>query len=392
MNPSQQSGSALPNALGMYTGTDPMAIYQMLQAQQKNIPVQQLTPEQKEALMGDRQQRASMLPLAIGASLAGDKRVAEMGSALTKDSMAARGPQQLGDEGWLTADGQLIENPFTSSKRDETRGDRLLQLAISAANQSTNAQMLNLLRAQQIQQATTKNAPAAQIPGDDGKPIIDENAPWKNLNNEQAGPLRASTLTSAQKQLADLREATQGDASSIQMMDQFLNLNQREPTGGFWDKYGPDKLKFGDTAAMLALQNKMTPLQRPAGSGATSDFEQKMYALGIPNVSNEYNVNMQTRLANAALAEARAERLKFYEQYLAKYGHLNGAESAFAPKIQEIEKKYKPQIDALSPQPKKKGSALPQVQPSAQPGGSGSLTPDEQRELEELRKWQAGGK
>lgn len=390
MNPNQQT--ALPNATQMYGSPDPMALYQMLMSQQKNVPVQQLTPEQKDALMADRQQRASMLPLSIGAALSGDKRIAAMGGALAKDAMAARGPQQLGEEGWLTADGQLIENPFTNATREERRGDRALQLALSAANQQTNAQILNMLRAQQIEQATNKNAPANVIRAPDGVQTVDQNAPWSNLNNEQAGPLRASTMTSAQKQLQDMREAAQGDSSSLQMMDQFLNLNKQKPTGGLLDK-APilDNLSYGDTAAMLALQNKMTPLQRPPGSGATSDFEQKMYALGIPNIRNDYNVNQQTRLANAALIEARAERLKFYEQYLAKYGHLNGAESAFAPQIQAIEKKYAPQIEALSPQSKKKGSKLPEVQ-AAPAGGSGGLTPDEQRELEELRKWQAGGK
>lgn len=355
MNPNSTptSGSSLP-----YNPQDPASIYQFMMSQQQNLPVQQLTDEQKAALLEGRQQRAAMLPMAMAASLAGDKRVSGMGQQLQKDAMAAQGAMQLGNEGWLTSDGQFIQNPFTEANRQEQRGDRMLQLAVQSARSAQDRELMNLLRAQQVTAAQTDNAPANLVPGPDGKPMVDANAPWGNLSNKQAGPLRASTLTSAQKQLQDMREATQGDAASIQMMDQFLNLNSRESTGGLIDKFGPDSLKYGDTAAMLALQKKMTPLQRPPGSGATSDFEQRMYALGIPNISNDFSVNQQTKLANEALVEVRAARLKHYEEYLARFGHLNGAESSFAPQISGIEKRYQTKIDAIS---KARKSALPRA-------------------------------
>jgi hypothetical protein len=360
MNPNQTSASATA-----YNPQDPASVYQYLMSQQTNVPVQQLTPQQKEALLEGRQQRAGALPLAIAASLAGDKRVSGMGQQLYKDSMGAQGAMQLGNEGWLTADGQFIQNPFTDAQRTEQRGDRMLNLAVTSARSAQDRELMNMLRAQQITAAQTDNAPANAVPGVNGTSTLDVNAPWSNLTNKQAGPLRASTLTNAQKQLAEMREATQGDAASMQMMDQFLNLNSRESTGGLIDKFGPESLKFGDTAAMLALQKKMTPLQRPPGSGATSDFEQKMYALGIPNISNDFSVNQQTRMANAALTEVRSARLKHYEEYLAKYGHLNGVDSSFAPLIGEIEKKYQSQINAIS---KARKSALPRA--TAQANGT----------------------
>lgn len=359
MNPNQPpaQSASIP-----YNAQDPASVYQYLMSQQTNVPIQQLTPEQKSALLEGRQQRAAALPLAIGAALAGDKRVSAMGQQLYKDSMGAQGAMQLGNEGWLTADGQLIQNPFTDAQRTETRGDRMLNLAVTSARSAQDRELMNMLRAQQVTAAQTDNAPANLVPGADGKSVPDTNAPWSNLTNKQAGPLRASTLTSAQKQLADMREATQGDASAQQMMDQFMNLNQRESTGGLIDKFGPEALKYGDTAAMLALQKKMTPLQRPPGSGASSDFEQRMYALGIPNISNDYSVNRQTQLANAALIEVRSARLKHYEQYLAKYGHLNGAEDTFTPQVRDIEKKFDEQIKNISTVRK---SALPRARARA---------------------------
>jgi muramidase (phage lysozyme) len=122
--------SALPNARSALT-QDPMAMYRMLLSQQSNVPVQELSPEQKQALLGGRQQRAAMLPLAIGASLAGDKRVAALGGQLYQDASEARGAMQLGNEGWLTSEGQLIQNPFTQANRQENNQNRALSLTMS---------------------------------------------------------------------------------------------------------------------------------------------------------------------------------------------------------------------------------------------------------------------
>jgi hypothetical protein len=404
---SRKVGTALPNAVAQNQGTttmnpnqptqipaaaDPMQIYQMLQAQQRNAPLQQLTPEQREALTAGRQQRASMLPLAIGASLAGDKRVSAMGGQLYKDSMAAQGATQIGDEGWLTSDGQLIENPLTASKRDDSRSDRLLQLAITAANSQNNAGILNTLRQEQIKQAQAGNQPANVVTRPDGTQVVDQNAPWGNMNSTQSQTMRNQTMSSAQKQLGDMREAIQGDQSTLQMLDQFTNLNQKEPTGGIWDKYGPSKLQFGDTATMQAIQNKLTPLQRPPGSGATSDFEQRMYALGIPNIGNKFEVNQQIKLANEALIKVREARLNHYEKHLAQYGHLNGAEESFKPLVQQIERQYAPKIDAYSSNNKPgRRTALPLATGATNGTGGGGLSAEEQRELNELRS-QFGGR
>ena len=136
---SKKVGSALPNALAQTQGNamngqsnDPMAIYQMLLSQQQGAQPQ-FTPEQLQMLTAGRKQRASMLPLAIGASLAGDKRIAGMGQALYKDATDAQGNMQLGNEGWLTPDGQMITNPYTQADRKETRQNRALNLALQMA-------------------------------------------------------------------------------------------------------------------------------------------------------------------------------------------------------------------------------------------------------------------
>lgn len=168
MAPTQPQGTkamntpnvALPNARQMYNAEDPASVYQFIMSNQTDVPLQQLTPEQKEMLMDSRMQRQSMLPLAIGASLAGDKRVSALGSALAKDAMEARGPQRLGDSGWLTEDGTLIKNPFNEERDLQERQNRALNLAISSAN------------TQALRRLSTENTftQAGRTP--DGKPVV----------------------------------------------------------------------------------------------------------------------------------------------------------------------------------------------------------------------------
>ena len=160
MDQNQPRQSALPNARALYNPEDPVSVYNFIMSNQQNVPVQQLSPEQKQMLIGDRQQRASMLPLAIGASLAGDRRISAMGGALAEDALKARGPQRLGNEGWLTEDGTVIKDPFQEEAGQQRRQDVGLNLAIQTAN------------TQALRRLATENTftQAGRTP--DGKPVV----------------------------------------------------------------------------------------------------------------------------------------------------------------------------------------------------------------------------
>jgi hypothetical protein len=80
---------------------------------------------------------------------------------------------------------------------------------------------------------------------------------------------------------------------------------------------------------MDALSARMLGLMRPTGSGATSDFEQRIYARGAPSIDNtpEQNAAIIDGIQRATqIADARQF---FYEQYAEQNGSLNGAERAF---------------------------------------------------------------
>lgn len=128
----QSNGGALKQTRAALNFTDPMSVYTQALANQPTEPAQ-MSPEQIQMLTANRQQRASMLPMAIGASMSGNRQIRGTGGALMQDAMEAQNPMQMGDDGWLTPDGQMITNPFAQQRNETARRDSALSLAVSAA-------------------------------------------------------------------------------------------------------------------------------------------------------------------------------------------------------------------------------------------------------------------
>jgi hypothetical protein len=224
---SQNQGSALPNATAMYgnRGADPMQLYQQLLSQQTNVAPQQLSAEQRQMLMGDRQQRASLLPLAIGASLAGDKRISALGSQMYQDATDAQGPMKMGNEGWMTPDGQLVVNPFAAATREESRKDRLLQLALSGAGRgkAPDPYFTPIPTANGVVSFNNRTGQYELSQGSDGKPIIPAAAD-PNLQGNIAGAKKGATVK-AERNTTDQLDApnviAQGE-ETIKLVDDLL--------------------------------------------------------------------------------------------------------------------------------------------------------------------------
>ena len=262
--------------------------------------------------------KSSLLPIALGAMISSNRGSQNMGNALYKDAMEGVDPVRIG-RGMILPSGKYIS--------EQSDLDILRQMKLG----------------EDVERQRLENSPADMVQAPGGQQI-DPNAPWRGLTNKQAQNMRTQTMNTSNKELDGMRKEAGSYEESMQAMRQFSDLNQRNGTGGPYDNLAPDWAHLGEKSTLVALQNKLTPLQRPAGSGATSDFEQRMYKHGIPNINNQGNTNAQIRIAQEALNEVRTARLGFYEEYLSKYGHLNGAEKAFNPRIKAIESKYQPQI------------------------------------------------
>jgi len=151
---------------------------------------------------------------------------------------------------------------------------------------------------------------------------IDPDAPWaKVVNPKEREKLKANVAIKDNAALNDLRDAVNRARANLRDMQRFSELNQRTATGGLNDKYNPVTFN-ADKQEMEAIEARLTPQMRPIGSGATSDFEGKMYGRGIPQVSKSGAANREIRLtAERAMKLGEAE-LAFKEDYLQRYGYL----------------------------------------------------------------------
>jgi len=151
---------------------------------------------------------------------------------------------------------------------------------------------------------------------------IDPNAPWaKVANPKEREKLKATVAIKDNARLDELRDAVTRSRANLRDMQRFSELNQRTGTGGINEKYNPVTFN-ADKQEMEAIEARLTPQMRPIGSGATSDFEGKMYGRGIPQVSKSGTANREIRLtAERAMKLGEAE-LAFKEQFLQQNGYL----------------------------------------------------------------------
>lgn len=173
------------------------------------------------------------------------------------------------------------------------------------------------------------------------------------------------------RQLSRIQTAAESARGLRGLVDEFAaNLANQDTFPGaglqIWDP---------EARNMSALAARMTGLMRPAGSGATSDFEQRLYARGAPSVDNTREANMQIVEGLRRAADIADARQQFYEQYAAQSGSLLGAERAF---------QQSPEFAALTAAA---GAAPATLAPSGVPEG---ITPEEWRAMtpEERALWQ----
>jgi hypothetical protein len=365
MNPNQPQGTALPNATAAYgnRAVDPMQLYQQLLAQQTNAAPQQLTPEQQQMLMGDRQQRASVLPLAIGASLAGDKRISALGGQLYADATDAQGPMKMGNEGWMTPDGQLIANPFTSATREENRKDRLLNLALTAANRgkSPDPYFTPIQTRGGVARFDNRTGGLEIVNGPDGKPIIGFQADPVG-QGEVAGAKKGATVT-AEKTVNEKFDApkviAQGE-ETIKLVDDLL------ASPGFSQAVGKSRMLGIQMIPGTAAKDFDIRLDQLKGKQFLQAFESLKGGGQITEIEGKKATDAIARM-NAA-----------------------GSESEFIKASREFQEVIRLGVDRAR-RAAGGGGQTQQAAPQSSSAANGGLTPEEQRELDELRAWQRGG-
>jgi hypothetical protein len=139
-----------------------------------------------------------------------------------------------------------------------------------------------------------------------------------------------------QKELQTARAAAQSQESSARDAERFLQVNRTVGTGEMWalpfasEIRGAFDPKF---AEMQSITNRMAPLQRAPGSGASSDKDVAGFKKAVPNP--DYVGPTNTSIARRIKDEARiaADYAAFLDDFAAKRGTLVGAQAAWQARL-----------------------------------------------------------
>ena len=134
----------------------------------------------------------------------------------------------------------------------------------------------------------------------------------------------------------------------ISQLDRFSELNQEQRTGGIQhqtygdspgERWNPLNIPgmVGHAFAsrdpqfqeMSGIASVLQGQARPAGSGATSDFEQRLYRQGVPSPDKQGRVNQSIIEYQRGVVAEESDRLAFNEDFFRRNGSLNGAQEAW---------------------------------------------------------------
>jgi len=177
----------------------------------------------------------------------------------------------------------------------------------------------------------------------------------------------------------DARVSRAREAAALERdLLRFRELNEQQRTGWLTGATAGMQAGFGDAevAEMRSIINRLAPNMRAEGSGATSDFEMRMYVSALPNLTNSSEANdaiIARSLEETRRAVAEAE---FYERYASENGSLLGADTAFRDAIQRGAVRVDGRAPSTSEPGRERGDpgaldleALARGGPPAPPGG-----------------------
>lgn len=158
-------------------------------------------------------------------------------------------------------------------------------------------------------------------------PAIDPLAPWASIRSpKEMDDMRKQVFMQDNKRLDEIREAARKGRSIMTDLDKFGALNRQQATGSPLDAVSWLPTMDSDKREMEAIQSRLAPQLRVAGSGSDSDLEQRMRLKALPGIDKPGDVNKNIRLGYSDQLRDVENELAFKETYLAERGHLNGVE------------------------------------------------------------------
>lgn len=186
-----------------------------------------------------------------------------------------------------------------------------------------------------------RNAHAAPPSGNDRRAIGDalgvpvaEVDPLSGLAPRVAEAAGKEQAKQTEKDLAGLREAVAAGRATQADLNRFDALMNVQETGGIYGVPGIGGLARSiggvfdpQVSEMNAIADKITPTMRQPGSGATSDFDARMFQSATVGVGKPKEANAAIIRAAQAAQKLQEEALSFKEAYAtANGGSLRGAD------------------------------------------------------------------
>lgn len=128
-------------------------------------------------------------------------------------------------------------------------------------------------------------------------------------------------LQKATKERTDARNA-------LNKANQFLALNEQMSTG--WGRNLIPNQFDQRAQQMEGISSELQGMARPTGSGATSDFEQRLYRQGVPERTKPGEANQSIINRMNALYAEEGDRIAFLNAYLAQNGTIAGADEVWS--------------------------------------------------------------
>lgn len=152
------------------------------------------------------------------------------------------------------------------------------------------------------------------------------------LSRQDQAKIQKDMYEEGRKRLADLQLSVANSGSTMEDLNEFGRLNRENSTGSLWQQMTPDKSLFrsGPSMEMAAIQSRLAPAQREAGSGASSDRDVSMFLRGLPSLENDGNTNKAIREDFERKYQKAIAKATAMEQYLQQNGNLMDFDSQWA--------------------------------------------------------------
>jgi hypothetical protein len=175
---------------------------------------------------------------------------------------------------------------------------------------------------------TPEEAEAWGIGDPAGWAIRDGEAPTRvgGTAGSRGDPLERAQATADVKRLEELNAQADTDMSTVAALDRFSALNAQTETNptnpqaigiGSWRPFADE-----NTQQMVQVISQLTPQQRVPGSGATSDFDARMFTDALPGINRSRVANEAIIGAYRARGQLSRERAEFAADWLDQEGNL----------------------------------------------------------------------